>query len=161
MPRRSRIKKDTPPAKMTQPIPTVDSKPERMVVPLVEEELLVNKEWTRAGEVVLSKEVEVSTETVPMELGYEEVKVQRVTVNRILEEGEEARPRQEGDTLVIPVVEEELVVLKRRVIREEVRVTKQQKVRRDEARDQVRKERIRIEPTGRISPTGEQDATGA
>ena len=51
------------------------------------------------------------------------VEVERVPVGRTLAEGE-ARPesREEGDTLVVPVLEEVAVVVKRLVLREELRL---------------------------------------
>ena len=51
------------------------------------------------------------------------VEVERVPVGRTLAEGEAAPvPYEEGDTLIIPVVEETAVVVKRLVVREEVRL---------------------------------------
>lgn len=51
--------------------------------------------------------------------------VTRVPVNRVLDEGAPVpEPRQEGDTLIIPLVEEEIVLVKRRVLREELRITR-------------------------------------
>jgi len=94
--------------------------------------------------------VETVTEEVPVELAHEEVQVQRVAVNRILDEGESVAPRQEGDTLVIPVIEEEVVVLKRRVVREEIRVTKLRAVRQETIRDTVKKERINLSSAGQV-----------
>jgi stress response protein YsnF len=46
-----------------------------------------------------------------------------MSVNQILPDGEPApQSRQEGDTLVIPVIEEIAVVVKRLVVTEEVRL---------------------------------------
>ena len=52
----------------------------------------------------------------------ETVEVDRVAVGRYVD-GPEA-PRQEGDTLVVPVFEEVLVVEKRLVLKEEIRITR-------------------------------------
>jgi uncharacterized protein (TIGR02271 family) len=123
----------------------------RVVVPLIEEELKVNKSWAQAGEVVLRKVVSTSTEEVPVELGYEEVQVDRVAVNRELGEGETAGPRQDGDVWVIPVVREELVVLKRRVVTEEIRVTKHRATREETIREEVRREDLKVETAGDLN----------
>lgn len=123
-------------------------------VPLVEEELSVAKSWVEAGAVVIKKEVETRTERLPVELAHEEVQVERVAVNRILGKGETAQPRQEGETLIIPVVEEEIVVLKQQVVREEIRVTKRRAVRQEEVSDVVRIERLNIETAGQVEPEG-------
>ena len=51
------------------------------------------------------------------------VEIERVDVGRTLAEGEAPpTPHEEGDTLVIPVIEETAVVVKRLVVREEVRL---------------------------------------
>ena len=52
----------------------------------------------------------------------EEVVVERVPVNRIVDGP--VQTRQEGDTTVIPVIEEVLTVHKRILLREEVRITR-------------------------------------
>ena len=52
----------------------------------------------------------------------EDVKVERVTVNRMLDEPVEVR--QEGDTTIIPMIEEVVIVQKRLMLREEVRITR-------------------------------------
>jgi uncharacterized protein (TIGR02271 family) len=140
----------------TRPIPLVSAgRPEvepedAIVVPLREENLTVRKERREAGELVVQKDIKARTETIPVTLGYEEVSVERVPVNRVLAEGESAEQRQEGDVLIIPVVDEELVVLKRLVVREEVRITRRRHERREEVTETVRKEELTVEPKGNV-----------
>src|SRR5690242_9652261 len=98
---------------------------EEIVLPVLQEHLQAEKQWVEAGAVLVRKTVESRTQTVPVEAAYEEVQIERVPIGRVLGEGESAAPRQEGTTLIIPMIEEEIVVLKRRVIREELRITKQ------------------------------------
>jgi len=71
-------------------------------------------------------------------------------MNRVLEEGETAEPRQEGDLWIIPVIEEELVVLKRQVVKEEIRVTKRRVTREETVREEVRGEDIKVETAGEL-----------
>lgn len=123
---------------------------DRIVVPLVEETLSVDKEWVQAGKVIIRKEVTTRTQEVPVEILHEELDVQRVQVNRALLEGEHAESRQEGDTLIIPVVDEELVVTKRYVVREELRVTKRKVAEQQQVSDTVRSEQLFIEPSGNL-----------
>jgi len=52
---------------------------------------------------------------------------------------------------VIPVVEEELVVVKRRVVREEIHVNKLYVTRQEQVSDVVRSEHVDIEATGRLA----------
>jgi uncharacterized protein (TIGR02271 family) len=119
-----------------------------LVVPLIEERLDVRKQRRKAGELVVRKDIETRTETVPVDLGYEELSVERVPVNRVLAEGERAEQRQEGDVIIIPVVEEELVVLKRQVVREELRITRHRRVRHENVTDTIRREQLTLEPSG-------------
>ena len=69
--------------------------------------------------------VATETETVVARetLRGHRVEVERVPVGRTLAEGEAAPvSHEEGDTLVIPIVEETAVVVKRLVVREEIRL---------------------------------------
>jgi uncharacterized protein (TIGR02271 family) len=125
---------------------------EHVVVPLLEETLRAEKQWAEAGVVQLHKTVETRTETVPIDLTHEQVDIQRVTVNRVLSPGEDTGPRQEGDVLIVPIVEEELVVTKRRVVREEVRIRKKLVVAQEEASDTVRSEHLAVQTTGDLEP---------
>jgi len=143
----------------TRPLPTVptpDTGEQRLVVPLIEETLDVDKNWVKAGEVVIRRRVESRTETVPVELAHEEVEIERTPVNRLLAQGETLSPRQEGDWTVIPVVEEELVVTKRLVVREEVRIRKKRTVRKEQVSDTVRSQHLAIDTSGKLESVDEQ-----
>lgn len=133
---------------------------QQAVVQLREEALVAEKQWVEVGAVLIRKELEERTETVPVEIGYEEVHVDRVQVNRALAEGEQAVPRQEGDTYIVPIVEEEIVVTKRLVVREELRITKRRMARHEKLSGTVRAERVNIETTGSIKPVGQEGSTG-
>ncbi len=93
------------------------------VIPLAEETLAVAKREVEAGRVRVSLATDVERVVVREALRGRRVEVERVPVGRALAEGE-APPetREEGDTLVIPVFEETAVVVKRLVLREEVRL---------------------------------------
>lgn len=92
---------------------------EEIVVPVLAERL-------RIGKRRLAERVRVATRTrerehlVDEELLRERVEVERVPVGRVVE----AVPavREEGDTTVLPVVVEEVVVQRRLVLKEEIRI---------------------------------------
>jgi stress response protein YsnF len=111
---------------------------ERRVVEVVREEARVGKEVKETGSVVVHVVPRVETERVAVERAEEQVDVERVVVNRIVEKAE--GPRQEGDVLVIPVYEEVVVVEKKLMLREELRV-----VRRREVKQEVREVELRRE----------------
>lgn len=95
---------------------------EETIVPLVAETLRVTKETVVTGGVRLTKRVTEHEETVDEALLREDVQVERVAINQMVAE---APPmRQEGDTLIVPILEEVLVVEKRLMLKEEVRITR-------------------------------------
>ena len=129
---------------------------ERVSVPLVGESLQVDKHWAEAGVLELRKKVTSRSETLPVDLTHDELDIERVPVNRALRSGQEAGPRQEGDTLIIPIIEEEIVVTKRQVVREEVHIRKRQVVTQQQVSDTIRSENLDIKTTGGIQVLGDQ-----
>lgn len=115
----------------------------RRVVPVIEEQLLVGKREVETGRVVVRKRVIEEQQTVEQPLSEEDVIVERVPVGRLVD-GDVA-DRQEGDTLIIPVLKEVLVVEKRLMLKEEVRITRRrtETVRRENV--VVRREVVEVE----------------
>lgn len=124
----------------------------QVVLPVVEEEIAVGKRWVETGRVRVSKVVREEEQTVDETLLKEEVDVRRVPVNRVLDAP--TAPRQDGDTLVIPVMEEMLVVEKRLVLKEEIHVTRRQHQVPAEETVTVRREEVQVERLEPDQPTG-------
>jgi uncharacterized protein (TIGR02271 family) len=118
---------------------------ESIVLPVVGEELAVQKEQVTTGVVRVKKVVREREEVVNEPLLREEVTVERVLVNRVLETP--AEPRQDGDTLIIPVMEEVLVLEKRLMLREEVRITRRQSTTNEPQHVTLRQEEAIVERT--------------
>ncbi len=97
---------------------------ETFTVPVMEEILTADTVWREAGIVRLRVRGEAVPQTVTREAEHEELYVEEVAVGRELIEGEQLAPRQEGDVLIVPIVEEEVVVTIRRVLAREVRITR-------------------------------------
>lgn len=96
---------------------------EEIVVPVVEERLRVEKRLEETGVGVrIRKIVREHEEAFDQPLLREHVDVERVAVNQMLDEPVQAR--QEGDTWIIPLMEEVLEVKKRFLFKEEVRITR-------------------------------------
>ena len=91
-------------------------------IPLVEERLHVSTRAVETGRVRVRTVVDEQTEYARADLFRDAVRVDRVPIDREVT----AVPivREEGDTLIFPVVEEVLVIEKRLVLKEEVRVTR-------------------------------------
>ncbi len=94
---------------------------ERVTLPVVEERLDVDTREVVRSTVHIRKSVEEHDEAVEMPLQRKRVEVERVPVGRTVDEA--PLERREGDTLIIPVVEEVLVVTKQLVLKEELRIT--------------------------------------
>ncbi|SAL88754.1 hypothetical protein AWB74_08715 [Caballeronia arvi] len=103
----------------TSAIPTADSSNEVRVA-AVEEEIAVGIETVETGAVRVRKVVHEEEHPVLLQVRRQNVEVQRISINRPVEEREE--PRREGDTLVIPVYEYVPVVRMQLTLKEEVRV---------------------------------------
>ena len=116
---------------------------DEIVIPLIEEELATGTRVVETGSVRIEKEVEKRVRQVSAPLVREEVEVRRVPVNRVVEEAPKARRR--GDTVIVPVVEEELVVTKRLVLKEEIHLVKRRTKERVVKEVEVGRERARVE----------------
>jgi len=117
------------------------------VLPLVEEALRVGKRRVETGRVRVSVSTEIEEQIVRETLRSERAELERVPIGRELVDGEPAPAlRREPDgTVVLPVLEEVLVVERRLVLREEIRV---RLVAVDEAVEQpvtVRRQRASVE----------------
>ncbi|MFC3125430.1 YsnF/AvaK domain-containing protein [Pseudoroseomonas globiformis] len=89
-------------------------------VPLIEERLISRKRVVETGRVRISVTNETAEDVVRETLQTRHAEVERVSLDR--EVTEVPQPRQEGDVLIIPVVEEILVIEKRLVLKEEIRL---------------------------------------
>jgi len=112
------------------------------VIPVVEEKINVQKRLHEVGTVEIRKTVHEHTEVVDELLKSEEVEVERVAVNRIVEEP--IPIRNEGDTMIISLLEEVLVIEKRLLLREEVHIKKVQTVVHEPQEVLLREERVEI-----------------
>lgn len=115
---------------------------EEAVVPVVEESLRLTKRQHETGSVVVHVTPHERVEFVDVPLAEERVDVQRVEVNRFVK----APPpvRQEGNVTIVPVMEEVLVVEKRLMVREELRITRRREVRHEPQRVTLRHEEARV-----------------
>ena len=123
------------------------------VIPVLREELKVSKREVETGRVVIHKTVSERDETVEMLLRRTDVSVERVPVGRTVTEAPASR--EEGDVLIIPVLEEVLVVEKRLVLKEELHIRKTTTERTAHEVVRLRTETAQIEPSGNISVTGD------
>jgi stress response protein YsnF len=97
--------------------------PGEVIIPLAEEAVAVSKREIETGQVSVALTTDVEQVVARETLRGRRVEVERVPVDRTLADGEPPpETREEGDTLIIPVVEETAVIVKRLVLREEVQL---------------------------------------
>lgn len=89
-------------------------------IPVVEERISVEKRPTVTGKLVVRVEPKERTESVDLSHFEESADVQRVEVNRFVDQAPPVRRKE--DVVIIPVMEEVLVVERRLMVREEIRV---------------------------------------
>ena len=100
--------------------------PEREeMIPLVEEQIDVSKRETERGRVVIRTHVEEREERAELDLHQEEVSVERVSVGRPVETAPPVR--EEDGVLIVPVLEEQLVIQTRLILKEEIRITRKRR----------------------------------
>jgi uncharacterized protein (TIGR02271 family) len=95
---------------------------DEVVVPVIEEELSTGTRQVTTGAVRVEKRVEKRVRRVTAPALHEEVEIRRVPINRVVTEA--PKSRRQGNTVIVPVVEEELVVTKRLVLKEEIHLIK-------------------------------------
>jgi uncharacterized protein (TIGR02271 family) len=99
---------------------------ENVSVPVIEEELEVGKRRVEGDRVSVRTVARERTELVEQPLETMEVEVERIAIDREIDTAPEIR--NDGDTMIIPIVEERLVVEKRLFLREEVHVRRRRVV---------------------------------
>lgn len=120
--------------------------PHDQVLQLVEDELHISKRDIVTGKVRIRTVTDAVEELVEQELHGDAVEIDRVPIDRILETGADLpKTRTEGDVTIIPVLEEILVVEKRLVLKEELRITRRSTQENAQIPVTVRRQRAVIE----------------
>jgi uncharacterized protein (TIGR02271 family) len=124
------------------------------VIPVVEEILDVRQRRVETGRVRITKIVHEREEEVKAPRVREEVTIERVTLNRMVDAP--ISMRQEGDTFIIPLLEEVVVVEKRLMVKEELRITKRRIEEHASQQVTLRREEVVVE---RLDPSEQQPQT--
>jgi len=97
----------------------------KIVVPVLREELHVGINTVDTGRGVrVHKTVTEQVQQIDEALMHSACDVRRVAIDKIVALSEAPVARQDGDTLIVPILEEVLVVEKRLRIKEEVHITR-------------------------------------
>src|SRR5215218_198335 len=112
-------------------------------IELAEEELRIGKREVERGRVVVRTHVEERDEIAEAALRQEDVTVERVPIGRPVEAAPQVR--EEDGVLIVPVLEERLVVTTELILKEEIRITKKSRTEMVREPVRLRSERVEIE----------------
>jgi uncharacterized protein (TIGR02271 family) len=124
---------------------------------LREEQLVPRKELEEVGRVRIRKAVEDVPRRLELDAYYEEAEIEHVPIGRVVKEREAAR--EEDGVHIVPIYEEQLVVVKRLVLKEEIRIRHQGVTEKRLFEETVRRERLVIEDPDRTGRVREHYAT--
>ncbi len=121
-----------------------------LTVPVVQEEMRVGVRTVDTGGVRIHKTVHEHPHNIDEALLRDAVDVKRVVIDKIVSLSEAPQSRQEGDTLIVPILEEVLVVEKRLRIKEEIHITRSQRTEHHSETVILRSEQVTIERFGQV-----------
>lgn len=127
-----------------------------LVVPVIEERLNVSTRVMEIGRTRIIKHVNEREEVVDTPLLKQEVVIDRMPINRVWE-GPPPAARYEGNTLIVPLLEEVIVVEKRVMLKEELHIRRVQKTVREPQTVTLRTEEATVD---RVEPTAAGSAHG-
>jgi uncharacterized protein (TIGR02271 family) len=133
-------------------------------IELREEQLVAHKELRELGEVDVRTEVEDVPGRLEVDAYREEVEIEHEPVGQVV--SERGQSWEDNGVLIMPIYEEQLVVTKRLVLRERLRIRRVATTERQLFEDTLRRERLVVDDpqhTGLVHeqyPTGEPDGEG-
>jgi len=110
---------------------------------ILQEEANIDKKIVESGKVYIHKKVQETDEEISVPVSHESVTIKKVTVNKYVDVA--PLVRNEGNTTIIPVIKEVLVVEKKLMLVEEVHVIKNIVEKTEEHTIPLRKEEIEVE----------------
>jgi len=124
-------------------------------IPVVEEDVHIEKRTVGRGRVRVETVTEIGKEVVRAELETSDVEITRVPVGR--EVSETPPVRTMGETIVVPVLEEVLVIERRLMLKEELHITRRVISEAVEVPVRLRKQRAVIRRNRDASPETNED----
>lgn len=121
---------------------------EHRTLPVLEENLRLGVSKVETGKLRATKKVHEEDLIVSGPVLQDELNIERIPLNKYIDEAPPS-VRYEGETMVIPVIEEEVVVQTRLKLVEEVRITRRQREKMSEEPITIRREEVIVERDGR------------
>jgi len=119
------------------------SSEEGRVIPIAEEQITIGKKLVDIGKVKIVKSIKEEDVKVDLPYTNEEIDIERISKNQYIESPPPVR--YEGDTTIVPVYKEVVVVEKRLMLTEEIRITKKRKEGTTQQIVKVRKQVVNVE----------------
>lgn len=119
-------------------------------MPVIDEEVLVEKARHQVGQVEVTSETTAHTVEVPTTITHEEIRVERRKLDHAMTPAEYQGSTTEKGVIRMPIVEEELRVTKTPVIREELVVTRLPVTEQETLRETVMHTEPHVETTGEV-----------
>jgi uncharacterized protein (TIGR02271 family) len=116
-----------------------------IVIPVIQEQATISTRVVETGTVQVNKTVSEHTEPVHVVASHDECTVERVAVDRVVETAPEVR--WDGDTMIVPVVKEVAVVVKKLVLVEELHITRRAVQTQETVQVTLRKEHVDVTRT--------------
>ena len=123
-----------------------DATRDALVIPVVAEDLAVGKRVVETGRVRVTKRAQEIERDIDLSARSDRVEVERVPIGRYVDRP--PRVRRERDTIVVPVLEEVVVVDKRWWLKEEIRLTRTRTTETRRERVRLRRERVEVARAG-------------
>jgi uncharacterized protein (TIGR02271 family) len=119
---------------------------QQFTLPVLEEQVEVGTRSVDTGRGVrIHKSITEHPVAIDETLQHDEVEVRRVAIDQLVEPGAAPQPRYEGDTLIVPVLEEVLVTERRLRLKEELHITRTRRETRHHDTVVLKSEQVSIE----------------
>lgn len=118
----------------------------RITIPVIEEQIVVDKKVVETGQVTFSKKIKEFVEAVEIPLSQEEVVIKRVSKNELVDVMPPSS-RYEGDVMIVSVLKEVAVVEKRMMLVEEIHISKIKSEKTETQEVTLRKEEVNVTRT--------------
>ena len=113
-------------------------------IPLAEEQAEVSTTRVVDRRIRINRSTTTSEKLLETELWHEEVAIEHVEKNEPVTEGNFPQVRQEGDVLIVPVIEEQVEIIRRHVLKEELHIHKLKKSEQFQQKVTLRSQEIEI-----------------
>jgi uncharacterized protein (TIGR02271 family) len=127
---------------------------DEMVLPLHAEEIAITKDQVVTGKVRVATVTREREARIDEFLTRQEVEIERKPIGKLVDRVPPVRQR--GETIIVPVVEEVVTVVRRLVLKEELRIRRINKREKHKQRVTIRRQEVLIErlPAATRSPPG-------